>query len=274
VPLDAAAACVALAPRVASGHCAEADSIAICDVGCLSDVECSPLGADYTCDRGFCRGGEVETPAPEPVACEGTTLVGRDVVVLGDALIELSVFTEDLEALAVADGVLAEGDHFRDYASSLNSILATGSFQIANQWATARADGAARVVVMDGGATDVLNLPCGDVPEPDCPALAAAAVGAEQLFAAFAAASVEDVVYFFYADPPNNPALEASLDLLRPLLENACGRSRVACHFVDLRPAFAGHAEYVNADVVFTEAGASVAADTIWPVMQDRCVGR
>lgn len=273
-PLDVAAACVAVAPRVAAGACESAEAIAICDVGCLTDGDCAELGDDYACQRGYCRPPDALVPEPGPLDCERSMLVGRDVVVIGDALIELSVFTEDLEALAVADGVLAQGQHFRDYASSLNSILTTGSFAIASQWTAARAEGAARVVVMDGGATDFLNLPCGDDPDPDCPAFAAAVAGAEELFAAYAAASVEDVVYFFYADPPNNPALKASLDLLRPLIENACGRSPVACHFVDLRPSFAGHPEYVNADVVFLEPGAGVAADVVWAVMQDRCVGR
>jgi hypothetical protein len=271
--LGADAACVALAPRIEQGRCAPTEAIAMCDVGCLSPDDCASLGDDYRCERGYCRAG-APSPQPEPRVCEGDRLVGRDVVVIGDALIELSVFTAELEQRATAAGVLAAGDHFRDYATALMSVLAGGSLGLANQWTDARAEGAARVVIMDGGATDLLNLPCGANPAPDCPALIAAVNGAESLLAAFAEASVEDVVYFFYADPPDNPELKASLDALRPLIENACGRSGLGCHFLDLRPLFAGHPEYLNADVVFLEPGAVVAAEAVWTLMQDRCVGR
>jgi hypothetical protein len=271
--LGASATCVALAPRVDQGRCAPTAPIAMCDIGCLSPDDCTSLGDDYRCERGYCRAGAPPAP-PAPGVCSSETLVGRDVVVLGDALIELSVFTAELEERATAAGVLRSGDHFRDYAAALMSVLAGGSLGLANQWTTARAEGAARVVVMDGGATDLLSLPCGADPAPDCPALAPIVAGAEALFAELTRASVEDVVYFFYGDPPTNPELKASLDVLRPLIENACGRSGLACHFLDLRPIFAGHPEYVNADVVFLEPGAIAAADAVWNLMQERCVGR
>jgi hypothetical protein len=271
--LGSNAACVALAPRVEQGRCAPTAPIAMCDVGCLSPVDCLSLGEDYRCERGYCRAGALPPPL-EPRECAGDTLVGRDVVVLGDALIELSVFTAELEERARAAGVLRAGESFRDYATALMSVLAGGSLGLANQWDTARAEGAARVVIMDGGATDMLSLPCGANPSPECPAMAAAVAGAESLLARLAAGSVEDVVYFFYADPPDNAELKAALDVLRPLIENACGRSGLACHFLDLRPIFAGHPEYVNADVVFLEPGAVAAAQAVWNLMQDRCVGR
>ncbi|HEX2672789.1 MAG TPA: SGNH/GDSL hydrolase family protein, partial [Polyangiaceae bacterium] len=84
---------------------------------------------------------------------------------------------------------------------------------------------------------------------------------------------VEHVVYFFYGDPVGNPTLKDGLDLLRPLLQNACGRSAVPCHWLDLRPVFAGHPEYVGTDgLVFTDAGASAAAAATFAFMQKQCV--
>lgn len=50
--------CVDLA---SDAHCTdtsiEPGAVAICDVGCQSDPDCSKLGADFGCKMGFCRAG-------------------------------------------------------------------------------------------------------------------------------------------------------------------------------------------------------------------------
>jgi hypothetical protein len=51
---------------------------------------------------------------------------------------------------------------------------------------------------------------------------------------------VGDIVYFYYPDPVD-AAERALADVLRPLVQEACQGSPVPCHWVDLRPAFAGH---------------------------------
>jgi hypothetical protein len=160
----------------------------------------------------------------------------------------------------------------RDYASHLYSVLAGGTLGIETQWTTARADGPVRVVVLDGGATDVLNAPCGSTPTPDCPAVQAAALGAEALLAELAADGVEHVVYAFYNDF-DNAAVKAGVDVLRPFVENACGRAALPCEFLDLRPSFAGHAEYLGPDgIVWSDAGAAASAGAVTSVMLARCV--
>ena len=272
--MGSSAACVALAPRVDEGRCGENEPSALCDVSCLSTSNCAPLGGDFVCDGGFCRHGATSPAAPESRRCDLAPVSGAEVVVIGDALIELSVFTAALEAEATTAGVLASGDHFRDYAASATSWLADGSASITTQYATAESEGNARVVIMDGGATDFLLAPCGAAPTADCPQMQAAAAGAELLLSRFAEDGVEHVVYAFYADAVKDDTLKASLDVLRPLVENACGKSRVACHFLDLRPSFAGHPEYVGdpQGIVWTEAGANVAAQAVFGLMQERCV--
>jgi hypothetical protein len=129
-----------------------------------------------------------------------------------------------------------------------------------------------RIVVMDGGATDVLNSPCGSAPTAACAAVQAAASGAEALFAEFAADGVEHVVYAFYNDV-DNPPVKAGLDVMRPLIENACGRAALPCEFLDLRPSFAGHPEYLGPDgIVWSDSGAVASAGAVTSVMLDRCV--
>ncbi len=270
-PLGKGAACVSLGPRVAEGRCEASETSAMCDLACLATADCSALGASFVCQKGYCRDA---TPAPiAPGVCESAVIAGDEVVVLGDALIEYSRFTAELEREAVEAGLLAPGDQVRSYASSLYSILASGPLAIANQYETARGEGSARVIVMDGGETDVLNVPCGSAPTADCPAVLAAARGAEALLAQFAGDGVEHVVYFFYADPVGNAGVKAGLDVLRPFVENACGRAALPCHFIDLRPVFAGHPEFAAADgLVFSDSGASATAAAVLDVMLDRCV--
>jgi hypothetical protein len=167
-------------------------------------------------------------------SCNPTPLGADDLVVIGDSLITLSIFTSELEAAAVAAGgiELSQGEHLRDYSSSLTSMLAQGSLSLANEYATSQQDGPARVVVMDGGATDMLQDTCPGGLTTDCPAVQAAARGAEVLLEQMAEGGVEHVVYFFYEDATQNLNLKAGVDVLRPLVRNACGRSPVPCHWL------------------------------------------
>lgn len=265
------ASCAPLGPRVAELRCPASELSAICDAACLTDVDCSKLAADHVCDYGYCR--ELRHQAPPSAACLPPKLASTDVLILGDVLIELSIFAQQLEQAAVLTGNLASGQHYRNEAAGLSSLLATGPQSIDSEYTSALADGPARVIIMDGGATDVLNDQCAGILSPDCPAARAAVAGAEALFQRFADDGVEHVVYFFYGDPVGNPTLKDGLDLLRPLLRNACGRSRVPCHWLDLRPTFERHPEYVGVQgLVFTDAGASAAASATFAFMQEQCV--
>jgi hypothetical protein len=270
--LSGAAACMPLGPRVTQGRCDETQIGAMCDASCLTDDDCSALGHGSRCDSGYCR-----EPGPmlEPTSqsCTPSNIAAPDVLVLGDVLIELSIYEKELEQRMIAAGSLSDGAHYRVNAQAVSSRLATGALSFDAQYTTARADGVPRVVIMDGGATDVLNDDCAGRLTPDCPAVRNAVSGAEQLFERFARDGVEQLVYFFYGDPVDNPSLKDGIDLLRPLLKNACGRSPVPCHWLDLRPVFADHPEYVGVDgLVLTDAGATAAAQSTFELMQARCI--
>lgn len=273
--LSSSAACVSLGPRVAEGRCSTDDTPSVCDVSCLDVKDCATLGTDFDCVSGYCRRGTLPPVSSEPVACTVGAVPGSSIAVIGDSLIQLSSFTADFEQAAVAAGMLADGDHVRDYSSYLNSVLAGGGFGIMNQWTAARADGPVHLVIMDGGATDVLNAPCGSTPTPDCPAILSAAAGAEKLLAAYAADGVSQVIYAFYSDPSDdgsNATLKLSLDVMRPFIQNACGRAAIPCHFLDLRPSFTGHPDYLGPDgIVWSDAGATASAGDILNVVLDRC---
>jgi hypothetical protein len=85
---------------------------------------------------------------------------------------------------------------------------------------------------------------------------------------------VQTVVYFFYANMVDNPALTARIDLLRPRVQAVCEGAPMTCHFVDLRPVFEGHyADYVGPDgIVFSAEGAKAVAQVLWNEMRARCI--
>ncbi len=274
-----AADCVPSAVRVLTRRCPATTAPAFCDRSCLFDADCAALGEEHRCVSGYCRrsDGDVAPPVSGGEDCAPAPLAADELVVLGDSLLTLSVFTSELEAVAVAAGGVALGadEHLRDYSSELTSMLAEGPLGIQNQYAASVAEGPARVVILNGGATDMLQDTCPSGPALDCPAVQAAALGAERLLARMADDGVQHVVYFFYADATANDALRAGIDVLRPLVENACGRSPVPCHWLDLRPVFAGHyAEYVTGvdGIVFSDAGARAAAEAIWSLVEERCI--
>jgi hypothetical protein len=275
--LGVEATCAALAPRVAEQRCTSAPEPGYCDVPCLLDDDCSVFDGPQRCERGFCRAATGTSNPPDVPECEAPDIVGDELIVLGDACLELSGFVDELERVAREDGALSPGEEYRSYASAATSFLTQGPFSIATQYEASR-ERAARVVIMNGGATDMLSEPCEGGISAECPEVQAAVAGAERLFRTMAADGVEHLVYVFYPNPRDNLALQTRLDTLRPLLENACGRSSVACHWMDLRVPFAGHDDHYAATdptgIVFSTAGARSAALEVWEIMNSRCVPR
>jgi hypothetical protein len=100
--------------------------------------------------------------------------------------------------------------------------------------------------------------------------------GADALFQTMSDDGVEHVVFFFYPDYVGDARIKAMIDALRPLLEERCLNAPLPCHWLDLRPTFAGrYDEYVLPDGRNpTSAGALASAEAIWSVMQQRCVAQ
>lgn len=275
--LHARAACTDMAPRIAVGRCSDVEQFAACDVNCLVDADCVALGSKFVCQGGYCRidNGSIATIADvsSSSSCNPPPIAANEVLVLGDSLIELTTFTAGLEQHAMDGGVLATDQHFRQSASALMSFMAEGTFSIGAQYSTVRQEGNYRIVIMDGGETDMFDPLCDTLPAYDCITVQSAVKGAQRLLQQLSQDGVEQVVYFFYPDPLGDPELKTRLDVLRPLIENACGQSPVACHWVDLRATFVGHDDYFVQDgKMFSEAGAGAAADAVWRRLQERCL--
>jgi hypothetical protein len=201
-----------------------------CDVTCSSDADCTALSAAHRCVNGACRAGG---------ACAGDEVGANQVLVLGDAFLGAShQITAYLEDLARNAGSLATGERYRDNSSTTGNALALGGNGIENQYTSAATEAPVKVVIMNGGGADLLIAACKT--STDCAPIAAAASAAEQLLAKMAADGVAHVVYVYYPDP-EDAALRATVDALRPLLQSVCDSSPVPCHFLDLRTTFAGH---------------------------------
>ena len=262
----ASAECVVPSLRPADQACPGAPATASCDVVCSANSDCAALGTAHRCDRGFCR--KLST------ACETGQVAASEVVLLGDAFLgESHQVNAELAALARGTGALGADEQYRDYSTTLIAPFG-GVTDLTTQYATARAEGAVRIVIMDVGGPDAL-LACPEPPTGDCPALANAVAGADALWNQMAQDGVEAVVDFFYPNP-EDPSLRAKFDVLRPLLQTTCENSTVGCQWLDMRPTFDGReSEYLNPTwITPTAAGATAAAASIWSLMQQRCVAQ
>ena len=208
-------------------------------------------------------------------SCLRGEVSGDEVVVLGDVFIAQDhAVTASLEALAREAGALSSSETYRDYSSTIENSLSIGNALLLDRYVAAQAESPVKVVIMNGGGSDLLLGSCEGTPTADCPLMIDVVAGAEQLLSRMAADAVEHVVWFFYPDPTDAELLE-ELDVLRPLLRDECESSSVPCHWLDLRPTFDGHySEYMQTDFVPTEIGAQAAADAIWLNMEQNCIGQ
>ncbi|HYP86695.1 MAG TPA: SGNH/GDSL hydrolase family protein [Polyangiaceae bacterium] len=248
-----------------------------CDVPCGSDGECTTISAAHRCQQGRCRAVEAEpgVGGAAPNACEHGSVAANDVLVIGDAFFAgTHQITAYLEGLARAAGALASGDRYRDNSSRLDNALALGGPGLLHQYEAAAADEPVKVVIMNGGGADVLVGAC-DTPLSDCQVLLDSASAARALFSRFADDGVEHVVYAFYPDPVD-ATIRAKMDALRPMIQQACDESTVACHFLDLRSTFTDHYDsYIGVDGLDpTPAGSEATANAIWSVMQSSCIAQ
>lgn len=268
-PLAGAAECLPVASRPTDPACPETAVVAFCDASCSDDGDCAELGNGYRCDRGFCRALNEACPTGETQ--------GSEVVLLGDATIasthQIPGFLEDL---ARASGALPENEGYRDYSETLDNHLGGDDPGLARQYATAQQDDPVSVVIMNGGAGDLVTNGCPDPIASDCPTIQDAIAGANALWDQMAQDGVEHLVFFFYPDNQIDARFKTMADTLRPLLEQACASAPLPCHWLDLRPTFAGkYDEYVVADdFTQTEAGALASARAIWGVMEQYCVAQ
>jgi len=273
-----------------SNSCGEASSgNGYCEFRCASDRECEPLSAEHRCQGGVCRAG-VSSSGGEggsaggssgaagsggSEACAPSEIAGNQVLLIGDSFFAgTHAITAELEGLARSAGALAANERYRDASTLFGNALALGGNGIANQYTSAVAESEVEVVVMTGGGADLLVGSC-EPPLPECPLIVDAGDAARELLARMSDDGVGHVVYAFYPDP-SEAGLRAEMDVLRPVIEQACAQSPVPCHWVDLRVSFAGHYdEYILPDGMNpTPAGSRAAAEAIWAVMQSQCIAQ
>ena len=284
--------------------CTDSRESGYCDVGCFAEADCAAVSPAHHCENGVCRagsavangggagssgggagssgggagssgGGAGDATSAGASACVHGDVTANEVLLIGDSFFASShQVTAYLEELARGSGALSSGERYRDNSTLVANGLALGGNGIAAQYASGVSDAAVKVLIMNGGGADVLLGSC-DTPDAGCPAIAAAAAAAGELFSKMTADGIDQVVYVFYPDPLDN-GVRAKMDALRPLIESACDGSPVPCHWLDLRPTFAGHyAAYVQTDGLNpTAAGSEASAAAIWQVMQDACIAQ
>jgi lysophospholipase L1-like esterase len=209
--------------------------------------------------------GEVEPP-PD---CEIGTTPASEVIVIGDSYLAITSVVDHIQVSARLNGSLGPQESYRRYDA--------GGTQMGNGQ-----DPAIDTVIMNGGGNDVLigsANGCLSNPPPAQACVAAIDVvleAAEQLLADMAGAGVQHVVYHFYPHlPPGLGATTETVDYAAPLVQAVCEAAPVECHFVDLRPAFEGHPEYITFDGVHpSEEGSVVIADLVWGTMVEHCVAQ
>lgn len=221
-----------------------------------------------------------ETGEEEEECVIGSTLAS-EVVMIGDSYLALTTVPTYLWDHARAAGSLAAMETYRPYQFS-GTQMSNG--QIPMQFDIAiNEDPNISTVIMTGGGNDVLigsAAICLSQPPPAEPCVAAidsVLTTAATLMDDMAEAGVKDVVYFFYPHlPPGFPfgAKNETLDYAAPLVQALCEEHQgLDCQFVDIRPAFEGHPEYIRLDAIHpTDAGAAVIADLLWERMVEHCI--
>lgn len=255
------------------GTCGVTASRGVCEVYCQDDRDCTLLSSQHRCAGGVCRLESSDVPLEPPASCEGTPVPGNEVVLLGDSFLAAShQITAYLEGFARAAGSLEPGHRYRDYSRLTFNALAWMGEGLRDQYERARADGPARLILLNGGGADVLLGSC-ETLDSSCPVMIDAAVALSSLFDLFASDGIQNVVFVGYPDPLD-ANVRARMDVLRPLLIDACAQAPLPCHWVELRDVFDGHYdEYVGSDGIHpTDAGSEASARAIWAVMQRECL--
>lgn len=267
LPCDDLAACRAF-PGAECVPASQSGSPNYCDIRCSVDTDCATLSSIHRCNGGACRAGEGDT-----LECPTGEIEANQVLLIGDTFFATNhQITAFLEDLARNEGALSAGDRYRDNSSLVANGLAVGG--LLEQYAAGVAEGDVRLVIMNGGGADILLGSC-ETPATDCPDLIAAAASARELLDRMAADGVLNVVYAFYPDPLD-ASVRVKMDALRPLIQDACESSSTPCHWLDLRPVFAGHYdEYIQPDGINpTAAGAQASARAIWETLRLNCIAQ
>ena len=184
-------------------------------------------------------------------------------VIIGDSVFALS--GEIKEFLA---GHAQE--NYRGYAHN-GATMVGGSQDIPGQYNTARSDDSnIRTVIMDGGGNDVLGESVCNPWSSACQTILNGVYNTlGVLLSDMSSHGVQDVVYMGYYHATNSRAgYNTALDIGIADLIDICDDSPVSCVYVELRPTFDPHPEWIKSDGIHpTRAGSEVAAGLVWDTM-------
>jgi lysophospholipase L1-like esterase len=209
----------------------------------------------------------------------------QQVVIIGDSYVTGASSPALQPALAA---LVPDAASYRNYAVAGTSM---GNGQIPSQFDTAAQQNPdINLVIMTGGGNDVLvlNRQClsaGSSTNAQCQGVIQTAIdAATTMFQKMHTVGVSDVIYFFYPHLPTtsllggayaNEILDYSYPLTKASCDDALAQVGVACHFIDLRPVFEGHTDYIGLDGVHpTAAGQAAIAGAIAQTMQRDCLGQ
>jgi lysophospholipase L1-like esterase len=217
---------------------------------------------------------------------------GNEVVFIGDSYSDYPIAHASLasfmEALAVKDGALDQGDNYRNLAEA-GTTLAAAPAAIQTQWEGAKATKPIKAVVMTGGGNDVLinNQQCraeGSEMRPDCQQVVQASMDvATKMFADMKAAGVSDVLFFWYPHIPGGLLTGGERgvsisDYTYPMLVDiakAASTDTFHAYMVPTVQIFEGHPEYFYSDGLHAnDAGEAKIADAVWAVMKENCIAQ
>jgi hypothetical protein len=201
-------------------------------------------------------------------ACPHALVAANEVLWIGDSwvLIPGNQHTR-VRDLARTAGAIGPND---DYV--IGAVPATTMADIANQYAAQEAGATkVKVLIMDGGTWDTITASNSGGSVPNAVSGAVSAFG-NLLTQVASDGTVGHIIYFLMPELSNIPGVA----MLRPLLQPACEKSGVPCHFLDLQPVWSGHTDYTAPGTVPvpTDAGGVAIADAIWAIMQDNCIAQ
>ncbi len=180
---------------------------------------------------------------------------------MGDSIFDLSGdISERIEELS--------GEVYREYSVSGAKID-----DIIGQYDKAKGeDSDIRTVIMDGGGNDIKDESVchNDVLNANCQNMIDdIAVLVDDMLTEMHTDGVQNVVYMgYYHLFAKNEGLNPAVDYASEMAIDVCADAALNCYFVDTRPSFEGHPEYVLSDDLHpTREGSNVIGDLIWDTM-------
>jgi hypothetical protein len=125
------------------------------------------------------------------------------------------------------------------------------------------------VLIEDGGTWETIQAGLAGTSVQDA-ANGAAMAFTQHLAKVASDGTVQHVIYFL----PPPLMMITGVAQVGPLMMQACAKSTVPCHFLDLGPLWTNSSYTAANGILPTDAGAIIVGDAIWAVMQQYCIAQ